>query len=314
MRVVFMGTPDLAARILECLLKSEHEVAAVVTQPDRPKGRGGEMACSPVKELAMARGIPVMQPERARSKDFVLELTGYEPDIIVVAAFGQILSESVLNMPKFGCINVHTSLLPRYRGASPIQAAILNGDEKTGVTIMYMDKGIDTGDIIEQQEVKISPVETAGSLHDKLAAAGGELLVYTMAKIADNTAVRRKQNNEEATYVSMLSKSEGRINFGRSAVSIERQIRGMNPWPSAFTYYKGKTLKLWTAQVANSSARQNASIKPGTVLESGAGELRIMTGDGVLSVKELQLEGKRRMTAEEFLRGCKITVGEILGD
>ena len=310
MKAIFMGTPDIAAEILKCVLTSEHEIIAVVTQPDRPKGRGKELAKSPVKLIAEEYGIPVLQPERVKAPEVVEQLKALAPDIILVAAFGQIVSKEILDIPRYGCINVHASLLPEYRGAAPIQWAILDGKEKTGITIMRMDEGIDTGDMICTVEIPITPEETGGSLHDKLAAAGGPLLLTAMKQIEDGTAVYTPQNHEEHTYAKMLRKELGKLDFTNDAKVLERYIRGLNPWPSAYTYKDGKVIKFWSASVAYEKFEPCPC---GTLVSVEGGMLWIMTGNGILQVKEIQPEGKRRMTVEEYLRGYPRTPGLVFG-
>ena len=315
MRAVYMGTPEIAATILSEVLKSEHEVVAVVTQPDKPKGRGHEMAFPPVKEVALAAGIPVLQPQKARDPEFLEELERLNPDIILVAAYGKLLPKTILDLPKFGCINVHASLLPKYRGSSPIQWAVINGDEKSGVTIMHMAEEMDTGDMILTKEVVLDQEETAGSLHDKLAVIGGPLLLEAMDLLATGRAPRTRQNHEEATYVKMLDKSMGNIDFKQPAVVLERLIRGLNPWPSAFTKLDGKMLKIWKADVLSDEElpKEKKQKQPGTIVSVEKDGFGILTGDGILFVKELQLEGKRKMLTEEFLRGFQMEEGTILG-
>lgn len=308
--MVFMGTPDLAATVLQALLDAEYSVSAVVTQPDKPKGRGKAMACSPVKELAVESGIPVLQPERAKDETFIEELRAYNPDIIVVAAYGKILPKAILDMPKYGCINVHTSLLPDYKGAAPIQWAILNGEKETGVTIMYMDEGCDTGDIISAETLLIADDETGGSLHDKLAKLGGELLVRTLPSVLDGSCSRTPQEKGVGRYVSIIDKSLGNLNFACPAVELERYIRGLDPWPCAFTKLDGKLLKLWKAYVIDEETEET----PGTVLAGDKKALRVATGDGILAVTELQPEGKRRMKTEEYLNGYAVEAGTVLGE
>lgn len=308
MRAVFMGTPDIAAEVLKSLLLSRHEIVAVVTQPDRPKGRGRELTKSPVKLVAEEHGIPVLQPEKVKAPEAVAELKALAPEVILVVAFGQILSKEILELPKYGCINVHASLLPEYRGAAPIQWAVIDGKEKTGITIMRMDEGIDTGDMICREEIAITAEETGGSLHDKLAAVGGPLLLRALEQIEDGTAVYTPQNQEAYTYAKMLRKDMGRIDFTKSAEELERLIRGLNPWPSAFTRWQGKTLKLWNASV---SYERFEACPCGTLVSVKNGMLWIMTGNGILQVRELQPEGKRRMTTEEFLRGYPLTPGLV---
>ena len=310
LNMVFMGTPDLAATVLEKLLDSGYKVSAVVTQPDKPKGRGKALACSPVKELAVEKGIPVLQPERAKDDAFIEELRALAPDIIVVAAYGKILPKAILDMPKYGCINVHTSLLPDYKGAAPIQWAILNGEKETGVTIMYMDEGCDTGDIISAERIAIADDETGGGLHDKLAVLGGELLVNTLPSILDGKCSRTPQEKGVGRYVSIIDKSLGNLDFNRSAAELERYIRGLDPWPCAFTKLEGKMLKLWKAYVI----AEESGEKPGTVLAGDKKALRVATGDGILAVTELQPEGKRRMKTEEYLNGYTVAVGTMLDE
>jgi len=315
MRAVFMGTPEIAATVLKSVLASRHEVIAVVTQTDKPKGRGHEMAFPPVKEVALEAGIPVLQPQRARDEAFIEELRALNPDIILVAAYGKLLPKAILDMPKFGCINVHASLLPKYRGASPIQWAVLNGDEKSGVTIMHMAETMDTGDIIMTEEVVLAADETAGTLHDKLADIGGPLLVTAMDALENGRAPRIRQNEEEATHVKMLDKTMGNIDFNKSALQIERWIRGLNPWPTAYTKLDGKMCKLWKAEVisAEELSKEEKVDVPGTVFAVAKESFDVLTGEGALRIKELQLEGKRKMTAEEFLRGYKLEAGTVLG-
>lgn len=310
-----MGTPEIAATVLSSVLESEHEILAVVTQPDKPKGRGHEMAFPPVKEVALEHHIPVLQPLKARNPEFLAEIKNLNPDIILVAAYGKLLPKELLEMPRFGCINVHASLLPKYRGASPIQWAVINGDEKSGVTIMHMAEEMDTGDMILTREVVLDKEETAGSLHDKLALIGGPLLLEAMDAIATGRAPRIQQKHEDATYVKMLDKSMGNLDFKQSAVALERLIRGLNPWPSAFTKLDGKMLKIWKAEVLNAESlpKEQKQAMPGTIVSVEKDGFGILTGEGILFVKELQIEGKRKMTTEEFLRGFTVVTGTVLG-
>ena len=310
MKIVFMGTPDFAVPTLEALYQSRHEVAAVVTQPDKPKGRGKAMAMPPVKEKALEYGIPVYQPVRIRKDEaFFEELTKIQPDVIVVIAFGQILPERILNLPKYGCINIHASLLPKYRGAAPIQWAVINGDEVSGVTTMQMDVGLDTGDILDTVEVRLDPKETGGSLFDRLSLAGGKLILSTLEKAEAGILHPVKQDEAEATHVTMLDKSMGQIDWSMDAAVIERLIRGLNPWPSAYTYLNGKTLKIWKATVHPG----NTDAAPGTVVKADKQSLVIQTGVDRLSLEEVQLEGKKRMPVADFLRGFTIGNGTVLG-
>lgn len=316
MRVVFMGTPEFAVPTLEALI-AHHEVIAVVTQPDKPKGRGKAMACPPVKETAMAHDIPVYQPVRVREESFVGTLRELQPDVIVVVAFGQILPESILNIPPYGCINVHASLLPRYRGAAPMQWAIINGEKETGITTMYMAKGLDTGDMIDTVVIPIDPKETGETLHDKLSAAGGKLILQTLEELEAGTAKRIPQDDAKSSYAGMLTRALGEIDWTKSAVEIERLIRGLNSWPSAYTYLHGKTLKIWDADVAQSDARQEetalSKTAPGTVTAVKKDCFYVQTGDGQLKVNEVQLQGKKRMSVQAFLLGNRIEKGLVYG-
>lgn len=309
MRVVFMGTPDFAAGILEAVVLAGHEVVLAVSQPDKPKGRGKAVQFPPVKEYAISQGIEVYQPRKVRETECVEFIRERQPEIIVVAAFGQILPKELLDLPKYGCINVHASLLPKYRGAAPIQWAVINGDKVSGVTIMRMDVGLDTGDIIETAETEISPEETGGSLFDKLEKLGAKLLVETMEKIENGTARYTKQEESQASHVGMIDKSMGDIDWKKSAVEIENLIRGLNPWPSAYTRLNGKTLKIWKALPEPGGEPQKA----GCVYLVNKKELKIHTGDGVLSLLEVQLEGKKRMDIPSFLRGYEVLPSAKLG-
>lgn len=310
MRIIFMGTPDFAVGTLEALVNAGHEVVLAVTQPDKPQGRKQILIAPPVKQTAEKLGIPVYQPKRVREPEALALLRGYEPELIVVAAFGQILPKELLDMSTYGCINVHASLLPKYRGAAPIQWAILNGDAVTGVTIMRMDVGLDTGDMIAKAEVAITPQDTGGSLFDRLAETGAKLCVETIPSIVDGTAVYTPQDEQAATKVGQISKKDGLIDFTRSAAAIECQIRGLNPWPSAYTSLAGKTLKIWSAQVSD----RQTEAQPGTVVLVEKDRFGVQTGDGVLICTEVQLEGKKRMSAADFLRGNALTAGSRLGE
>lgn len=309
MKVLFMGTPDFAAVTLEKLIASEHELLGVVTQPDKQKGRRQELSYSPVKELAIKHDIPVYQPNKVKEPEFLDMVRAMAPEVIVVAAFGQILPKAFLDIPSYGCINVHGSLLPKYRGAAPIQYSIIDGESETGITIMYMDVGIDTGDMILQAKLPIADNETGGSLFDKMAHLGADLLIEALERLKTGTAVRIPQDNEQATYVKILNKDMGLLDFSQPAVKLERLIRGLNPWPSAYTYLEGKTLKLWQADV---EPLKDSSALPGQIMELRKDSLVVATGDGALVIKELQLEGKKRMTTDAFLRGYSLAPGTIL--
>ena len=320
MRILYMGTPDIAVPTLECIVNAGHEVIGVVTQPDKPKGRGGAVQFPPVKIKALELGIPVYQPRRVREEEFLQVVRELAPDVAVVFAFGQILPQAFLDIPRYGCINIHASLLPMYRGAAPIQWVIIDGQKETGVTIMQMDAGLDTGDMLKKLVVPIAEDETGGSLHDKLMVAGGPLLLETLQEIEAGTVVAEKQIGETC-YAAMLDKALGNVDWSISAARIERLIRGLNPWPSAYTRWNGKTMKLWKAKVLeNGEDRAPASgaetpseevYAPGTVVSLNGG-ICVQTGDGILQITELQLEGKKRMDAAAFLRGAHVAVGDVL--
>ena len=306
MRIVFMGTPDFSVPTLECLIR-KHDVVAAVTQPDRPKGRGKAMQSSPVKVTALAHDIPVYQPVKVRDEAFVSVLKELNPDVIVVVAFGQILPESILNLPRWGCINVHASLLPRYRGAAPIQWAVIDGEKETGVTIMYMDKGLDTGDMIAKASVAIDEKETGESLHDKLAVLGGPLLLKVLDDLEKGIDHREKQDDSLSCYAGMLTKDMGRIDWNKDAASIERLVRGLNSWPSAYTYYKDKTLKIWSADVT--PGKEDAI--PGRVIAVDQDSFTVQTGQDALRILEVQLQGKKRMPVKAFLLGNSVEPGML---
>lgn len=296
MRIVYMGTPDFAVPTLQALLDSSHEVVGVFSQPDRPKGRGYKLVPPPVKELALAHGIPVYQPVKMRDGTALAALEQLKPDVIVVAAYGRILPKEILELPAYGCVNVHASLLPRYRGAGPVQWSVINGEEVTGVTTMFMGEGLDTGDILEQAQTPIGPEETAGELMDRLAAIGAQLLLHTLTLLESGKAVRTKQDESLATYAPMLQKSDGALDFSRPAKKLYDQIRGVSPWPSAYTYLDGKRLKVHKAALLPDQTGEPGEIRDGKRLIVGCGE-------GSLELLEVQPEGGKRMRGEDFLRG-----------
>ena len=311
MRVVFMGTPDFAVGTLRALVEAGHDVVGVFTQPDKPKGRGKAMQPTPVKEAALEYGIPVYQPRRVREPEVFEILKELAPEVIVVVAFGQIIPQSILDLPPYGCINVHASLLPKYRGAAPIQWAVIDGEDVSGVTIMKMDAGIDTGDMISKVIVPITKEETGESLFDKLSTAGAKLLMETLPSLADGTAIYEKQPAESPTpYAAMIKKELGDIDWNKTAVELERLIRGLNSWPSAYTKVNGKTLKIWKAEVVMKKTRD--FVLPGTVLQADAKGFLVQTGQDILSIQELQLEGKKRMEASAFLRGYSVETGSVI--
>jgi methionyl-tRNA formyltransferase len=305
MRIVFMGTAELAVPCLEAVAKMPgHEVVAVITQPDRPKGRDLKPAPPPVKVAGERLGIPLQQPPRIREPVAIDSLRAARPDLVIVVAYGQILPKSVLEIPRLGCVNVHTSLLPRWRGAAPIQYAILHGDRETGVTTMYMDEHMDTGDIILQRAQPIRDDDTSATLHDRLAKLGAELLVETVGLIDEGKAPRAKQDEARATYAKKIVKEDGRIDWARSAVEIERQIRAFNPWPSAYTQLSGLLLKIWRAEVV-----ENVAGNPGEILA----DFVVATGHGGLRIGELQPANSKRMPVDAFLRGHPVKPGAVLG-
>ena len=300
-----MGTPDFAAEILKSLYESRHSVSLVITQPDRAKDRGKKIQAPPVKEFAEERRIPVMQPNKIRNdEETIKRLREISPDIIVVAAYGQILPEEILNLPKYGCVNVHASLLPKLRGASPIQQAIVQGEEKTGVTIMQMAKGLDTGDMLTREEIEIGDMN-ASLLHDRLADMGGGLLVKTLDMIERGEATPTPQDEAEATYAGLISKKDGKIDFSKSPEEVERLIRGFDPWPGAFCTLDGATVKFWKAVASD----KKAGAEDGTVTEADESGISICCGGRILTVKEIQAPGKKRMKVGDYLRGHGLKLG-----
>ena len=317
MKIVFMGTPDFAAGALEALISAGHEITAVVTQPDKPKGRSRELIPPPVKQCALKHHIPVMQPRRIKTPEAVAELRQYPADVYIVAAFGQILSQEILDIPRYRSLNIHASLLPKYRGTSPIQQVIIDGEEKTGITIMQMDAGIDTGDMLYKKEIPIEDTDNYETLHDKLMVLGGEAIVEALALLEQGKLTPEKQDDSLSSYVPLIEKEMGRIDFTRSAIELDRLIRGLTPWPGTFTNCRGRQLKIWKAEVSVSGDKPGASgseAVPGEILRVDRDSVTVATGDGALKIYELQLEGKKRMTAHDFLLGVKLQPGEILGE
>ncbi len=311
MRVIFMGTPDFAVPVLEAIIQAGHTVIGVYTQPDKPKGRGKSMQYTPVKEKALEHQIPVYQPIRVREPEVIEEIRNLQPDIIIVVAFGQILPEELLAIPPYGCVNVHASLLPKYRGAAPIQRVIMDGEKESGVTTMYMAKGLDTGDMIEQLVVPIDAKETGGSYHDKLAEAGARLCISTMEKIEAGTAPRIPQDDSRSCYAHMLKKSMGELDFEQPAEVLERLVRGLNPWPSAYTQLQGKNLKIYEADVVE--IPENQQREPGMITAVDKKSFTIQCNPGGLRVTQLQLEGKKRMNTDAFLLGFMVEKGMRCG-
>lgn len=310
MRIVFMGTPDFAVGSLQALCESgKHEILAVVTQPDRPKGRGNKLLQTPVKEYALAQGLTVYQPQKVKTPEFVELLHELQPELIVVAAFGQFLSKEILELPKYGCINVHASLLPKYRGAAPIQYAIIKGEKESGVTIMQMDIDMDTGAMLDKVVVPIAENTTMGELHDALREQGATLLLQVIDKIAAGTAVAEPQNNEQATYATLLDRSMEHIDWSKTAQEVHNLIRGFNPAPSTFTKLpNGKSLKIWGSKMTGKSSAAAA----GTVIETGKHSFFVACGEGVLEITEVQPESKKRMPAQVFLNGRGVQEGDLL--
>ncbi len=313
LRIVFMGTAELACFSLKALAgDSRFNVIAVVTQPDRPKGRQLRLLPSPVKQTALELDLPVLQPQRARSPEFLQELKSLQPDLIVVAAYGQILPQALLDLPSFGCLNVHTSLLPKYRGAAPIQWAILDGESETGVTIMKMDSGLDTGDILTQETTPISATDNSQTLHDRLARMGAQLLSDTIPAYVSGGITPRKQPAQDASYARKISREDGRIDWQQPAEVIWRRIRAFTPWPGAFAFQENKTekrlLKIWEAEPVPS----NSGAVPGIILEADKSGIVVACGSDAVRILALQREGGRRLSAGEFLMGMKLSAGEKL--
>ena len=313
MRTVFMGTPDFAVPSLENLCEAEiTEVVGVITQPDRKRGRGQNLQAPPVKETALDYGIEIYQPEKVTSKEGLDKLKEWSPDLIVVTAYGQILGKEVLELPELGCINVHASLLPKYRGAAPLHRALINGEEVTGVTIMEMDEGMDTGDMILKEEVEIIPQDTVGSLHDKLAVMGADLLLKAVGEIKAGAASRTPQDDEKATYADKVSKEDGEVDWSDSVQEIWNLVRGMNPWPGAYTYYEGELLKLWDSEIYKAEA--DSDFGPGEVVKTDQDlGIVVQTGEGQLLITQLQPANKSRMSATDYLLGYDLEAGAKLG-
>lgn len=307
MRVIFMGTPDFAVPTLEALIE-KHEVLAVVTQPDKPKGRGKKMVFPVIKEKALEHNITVYQPQKVKTPEFVEILKEYQPDIMVVVAFGQILSEEILNIPKYGCINVHGSILPQYRGAAPIQWSIINGEEFGGVTTMYMAKGLDSGDMILKAKEKIKPDDTYGSLYDRLSVIGADLLIKTLDLIENGEVKRIPQNDDEATFAPMIKPELEHINWNGKNTDIVNLIKGLNPQPVAYTMLNDEKLKIWFAETVDGDYNG----EPGTIVDVRKRDFVVMTAEGVVAVKEVQAQGGKRMSADAYMRGHAIEKGTIL--
>jgi methionyl-tRNA formyltransferase len=308
-RVVFMGTPEFAVPSLSALVSAGHEVSLVVTQPDRPKGRGRKVAMSAVKERALELNLAVYQPERVRTPEAAEAISAAKPDVIVVAAFGQILPKAVLDIPPKGCINVHASLLPRYRGAAPINWAIIRGEDVTGVTIMRMDAGMDTGDMLMVKEEDIRPEDTGGSLTKRLSGLGAGMIVEALGELEAGRLTAVRQDADKATYAPMLKKETGLIDWNKPAAEVERLARGLDPWPGAYTKHGGETLRVWRVEVTDNDTPGVS----GEVIEAGRHGIAVVTGSGIAVITELQLGGGKRMKAADYLAGHRLTPGVRLG-
>lgn len=308
MKIVFMGTPEIAVPCLEKLIEENHEIVGVVTRTDKPKGRGKKLAMPPVKEIAVKNDINVYQPKRARDEDFINEIRVLSPDLIIVVAYGQILPKEILEIPKYGCVNVHVSLLPKYRGSAPINWVIINGEEKTGVSTMYMDEGLDTGDIILQKEINLNDEITAGELHDKIMYMGADLLKDTVNMIESGNAPRTKQVDSESSYAPIMDKSLGKIDFSKSAKEIHNLVRGVNPWPSAHTNYDGETMKVWKTKITV----EDSTKEPGTIVEVNKDGIKVCTKDKVILLEEIQMPNKKRVLVGEYIKGNTIKIGVVL--
>ena len=308
MKILFMGTPDIASGCLQKLIDEKYDVIGVVTQPDKQVGRGKKIVFSPVKQVAIENNLSVYQPERAKEEGFVKEIKDLNPDVIVVVAYGQLLSKEFLAIPKYGCVNVHVSLLPKYRGAAPINWVIINGEEKTGVSTMFMDEGLDSGDVILQSEFKLDDEITAGELHDWMTLEGGKVLCETLNLIKEGKAPRTPQNHDEFSYAPIMDKKLGHIDFSKSAREIHNLVRGVNPWPRAYTNYTDKKIKVWKTKVLD----EKSSKEPGTILKVDKEGIRVSTNDKVILITEIQMPNKKRMEVKEFIKGNTLEVGTVL--
>lgn len=308
MKILFMGTPDIASGCLEKLIEKKYDVIGVVTQPDKQVGRGKKIVFSPVKQVAIENNLPVYQPVKAKEESFVKEIKDLNPDVIVVVAYGQLLSKEFLNIPKYGCVNVHVSLLPKYRGAAPINWVIINGEEKTGVSTMFMDEGLDSGDIILQSEFKLDDEITAGELHDWMTLEGSKVLCETLDLIKEGKAPRTPQNHDEFSYAPIMDKNLGHVDFSKTAREIHNLVRGVNPWPSAYTTYMDKKMKVWKTKVLD----EKSTKQPGTILKVDKEGIKVSTKDKVILITEIQMPNKKRMEVKEFIKGNSLEEGTVL--
>lgn len=309
MRIVFMGTPEFAVPSLEAVLRSDDQVVGVVSQPDRPKGRGQQLVAPPVKLVAERAGIPVLQPLKIRTPEFLQALSSWQPDLIAVAAYGRILHTPILHLPPMGCVNVHGSLLPNYRGAAPVQWAIINGETETGITTMLMDEGMDTGPMLLQERLAIMPDDTTGTLAPRLAELGGRLLVETIAQLKAGTLTPKKQDDGQATLAPLLKKEDGLIDWTMSAPSLASRVRGLSPWPGAYTFFGEERWNIWKAV----PTRAATSDKPGTIVAVDKQSILVVAGEGMLDLREIQVANSKRMSVSQFLAGHKVSPGRQLG-
>lgn len=311
--IVFMGTPDFAVPILRKLVEANYSIALVVTQPDRPKGRKKVLTPPPVKEEAVKLGLPVFQPEKIKQEDALEKLEEIKPDLILTAAYGQILPVRLLELPRLGCVNVHASLLPKYRGAAPIHYAVMNGESETGVTLMYMEQGLDTGAMISKVSVPIEEEDNTGTLFEKLSLKGAELVIQTLPDLLAEQVQAEPQKDEEASYAPMLTREDERIDWHRSARQIFNQVRGLNPWPGAFTTWNNQVMKIWESRV-HAETSEASSKTPGTVLQVSADEIIVQAGSGEIALTRIQPAGKKAMDVKDFVQGKSIERGTILGE
>lgn len=311
MRIVFMGTPDFSGEALKSLLNSEHEVVAVFTQPDKPKGRGKKLSNPPVKTIALEAGIPIYQPTKIRDSESLKVLKDLNPDIIVVAAYGKILPKEMLELPPYGCINIHASILPKYRGAAPIHWAVINGEKETGITIMQMDEGMDTGDILLIGKIDIPEDAHTGEMFERLATLGGKLLIEALDQIKEDNIVPIKQNNNEATYAPMLTKDDELIQWNMSARNLHNKIRGMNPWPGVYTFFRDERLKIHKSSLIEENCLTKG--KPGEIIDFSSAGILVATENGLLALEKVQPAGKKQLDFKDFVNGYKVNKGEVLG-
>ncbi len=309
MRIVFMGTPEFAVPSLEALLSSSVQVVGVVCQPDRPKGRGHQLVAPPVKLVAERAGIPVLQPLKIRTPEFLQSLSSWQPDVIAVAAYGRILHAPILQLPPMGCVNVHGSLLPRYRGAAPVQWAVINGETETGITTMLMDEGMDTGAMLLQEKLEILPEDTAGTLAPRLAALGGRLLIDTLTQLKAGTLPPTKQDDQQATMAPLLKKEDGLVDWTMSARSLTNRVRGLSPWPGAYTFLGDERWNIWKAALQRTATTDT----PGTIVAVTKQSILVATGDGLFEIREIQIANSKRMAVGQFLAGHRVAVGQQLG-